>query len=432
MKSQYMILVQLCILFLFANPTFAQEELKKKVQVYVELEQYREAIDVLEEILAGNPGDIESMKQIARLYGYIKEYDKSIEIINQLLERYPNDYDIIFGRAQIFSWKQEYLSAENDYKRIISESPGYIDAYIGLARIYLWQNDFDKSFIILEKAQDVNPANQEVLLLKAQAYNNSGDYRKAKKYSKLLIENHPESETGLELYRNIKIYSFETGGGYEALSTRTNWHEERMVFLYKPHRKFTAIFSGANYYRFEMYDRELSMNYYLTLTDNFTIQGLAGLGTSDKFIPSQRYNLELAYSVKKITLTAGGNLLHFPDEDIKIYIGGVTFYLPSGIFSEYRYYSSSGDKTGESKTHLMKLNYLKENRFSISIGFATGGEAFHIASREELAEVDSRSYIGMMTYYFSRSFGLRLGYSHTDRENSYTRKTVTSSLIFNF
>ena len=421
------------IITFFYTSSFCQENPKDKAKKYIENKQYQKAIEIYENILADSTNDIESQKTLAKLYSWVKKYSRSLETYKKILAKYPKDYDIIFAIAQVFSWKGNNDTAIKIYTKITNESPDYIDAYTGLGRIYFWEKNYISSIHILEKGLNRDPTNEDMINLMVDNYYLLGDYKKAKIYNKKLLKINPESSIGLNYRKNLSLYSFDLTFGYDNVNIMENWKDGNITFLYKPHKRFTAIFQGSSYKRFGKDDEQISTEIYVGLSQNLYFQSLLGFGTKNNFLPKQRFNGELSYNAGNGSVfNIGINLLNFPEELISIYTSGYTFYFPKYFFLDYKYYYSSGKEDIFNSTHLMRLNYLIEKKIRISAGYAYGGEAFHIISSQEVSNIKSHSYISYLTFWFNPSFGIRTLLSYTKRENTYKRTTINAGFIFNF
>ena len=429
----FYLISHILIITFFYTSSFCQENPKDKAQNYIEKKQYQKAIEIYEKITADSTTDIESQKILARLYSWVEKYGRSLEIYKKILEKYPKDYDIIFAIAQVFSWKGDYKTAITIYKKIIDDSPDYIDAYTGLARIYYWDKNYSTSISILEKGLNKDPSNEDIINLIIDNYYASGDYKKAGLYNKKLLKINAESSKGLYYQKELSLYSFDLTFGYDDVNIMENWKDRHIAFLYKPHKRFTAIFQGSLYERFGKNDQQASFNFYAGLSENLYFQGFIEAGFKNNFLPKQRFNGEFSYSAKNgSVLNIGIQLLNFDDKTISIYTSGYSFYFPKYFFVDYKYYYSSGEEDIFSSTHLVKLNFLIEKKIQLSTGYAYGGEAFHIISTQEISSLKSHSYISNITVWFNPNFGFRFLYSYTKRETTYKRKAISGGLIFNF
>lgn len=408
---------------------YAQENLKILAEQFIKQKEYSKALDIYKRIRIESPDDVENLKSLAKLYGIINEYDNALRIYNELLKRFPDDYDIIFRTAQVYSWKADYPVSEKYFNRIISESPDYIDAYLGIARVYYWQQEYTSARHILKKALSKSPSDPEILSLLVKINFDAGNYNKARFYNNLLLIHDPGAEDGICFDKLLKLYTIEVEGGFDRVSTMEDWKEGNVAFSYKPTKKFTGIIQGTSYKRFGKIDHQIAVNCYMKISNALNVHGLLSKGLENEFLPNHRINMELEYAGNNIAGLIGGYYLKFSDESVWINIFGFTYYSPFNIYCDYKYFNDTGNQNHSIDTHFFRFNYLKENRYKVSVGYAAGGESFRIASKEELSEIKSYSYLFDLTYHLNATLGIRTSFAYTDRNGSYNRTTLRARLI---
>ena len=156
-------------------------------------------------------------------------------------------------------------------------------------------------------------------------------------------------------------------------------------------------------------------------------------GLKGDFIPKQSLNGELFYNLGgKSVLNSGFQLRRFEKINVLIYTAGYTFYLPRYIFLDYKYYYSDVDKQIYSSTHLVRFNLLMENEYRLSLGYACGGEAYHLFSEQELSDVKTNTFFSQMTFWLNPAFGIRSFVSYAKRESSYDRVSLGADLLMKF
>ncbi|MFC1513685.1 YaiO family outer membrane beta-barrel protein [candidate division KSB1 bacterium] len=429
------LIISLCTFIIlsgfFSQEAFAQEELKKRAQIHIDNQDYGKAIELLEQVLAEFPDDVENKKILAKLYGYVKDYEKSIKLYQSLLEQYENDNDIRFGLAQVYGWQGDYEQAENLYLRIISDDPGYDDAYTNLARVYFWQNKYNKTIELLIGLPPDKLHSSENLELLVQAEYESGNNVESRKYVRQLLIMDPASVIGNRFKSILKLYSVEIGGGYDNISTQDNWNNNGFTFQYKPSRNLTSLINYSGYKRYGKKDQQISLDSYLSIRP-VNLHGSIGFGLNKKFLPTNRFNLDISFEKNRAVGMIGTNYLNFPLESVWVTITGLEYYFLGNVYSEYKHYFSKSKSGNTSRTHLFRMHYLIDYKVHIYCGFASGGEAYQFASEEELLVTKSSAYLTGMTFHVNHLIGIRFSYSYTDREDSYTRQSFNSSLILNF
>jgi tetratricopeptide (TPR) repeat protein len=171
-------------------PSKKGEIYKNIALIYVSQGKNDEAKKSLSEARVANPDDISLMMAEADLYLKLNDFTTYKKIVGEVLEKNPNDADLLYNLGVISS-KTSAVDAEAYYKKAIAIKPDYTNAYLNLAILKL---DAEKSIIdemnklgnsekdnkrydvlkkqrevifndtlpYLEKAYELNPANEDV------------------------------------------------------------------------------------------------------------------------------------------------------------------------------------------------------------------------------------------------------------------------------
>jgi YaiO family outer membrane protein len=427
------IIIPLIILTLFSTTAICQDSTKKLADEYIQKGEFTKAIEMYRSILSQNKDDFETARILARLYSWVKEYNQSIELYQKLLEEYPYDNDIRLALAQVHGWNGHYQKSTEFYQDIIADSPSYLDAYIGLARVYYWNSRYDASLRVLKQAYKINPVNEELLSLYVDVYFALGRYRAAKRYNKYLLDNLPESPQGLANESKLKLFSMEIDYGREAISTMNDWsgYGVNLFFRYAPG---TAIFINYNHFnRFDLTDQQAILGMNGPISDKLNYSFSAGFSFENNFLPEQRLNGQMIYSLSPNTqIGTAVNFLNFPDNLVSVFVPSITRYFGGNWFIDYNYYYTIGKNIDISSTHLIRLNFIIEDRFHLVGGYAYGGESFRFESRQDLSSVISSTALSYFTYRLTPSYGLRVSVSHTSRRGSYERTSLSGGIIYDF
>jgi tetratricopeptide (TPR) repeat protein len=171
-------------------PSKRGEIYKNIALILLQKNQTEEAKTALSEARVANPDDTSLTLAEADIYLKLQDFVTYKKLISEVLAKNPNDADLVYNLG-VISAKNDPVAAEQYYKRAIEIKPDYINAYLNLAILILdgekklvddmnklgtsekdmkkydvlkKQRDglFLSSIPYLEKAYELNPANEDV------------------------------------------------------------------------------------------------------------------------------------------------------------------------------------------------------------------------------------------------------------------------------
>jgi tetratricopeptide (TPR) repeat protein len=114
--------------------------------------KYRDAIAVLEGILAEDPDNLKARVHMARTLSWDGRYGEAIREADKVLAVRPDDPEALLVKANALSWKGDHVSARPLYRRILAEEEDF-DARLGLAQTQLTAGNIRRArsdFALLE------------------------------------------------------------------------------------------------------------------------------------------------------------------------------------------------------------------------------------------------------------------------------------------
>lgn len=141
---------------------------KRLAEYYQYLEEYDNALDVLDQYFALVPDESdENMRfQYAKIAAWSRDFDLSIELMDKLLEDYPDNLDYQLFRAQLSIWNNRELYLVEPYlQNVLEKRPDNIDAIIAMGSYMLIEQEFDSAQVYANKAKEINPLNNDVITL---------------------------------------------------------------------------------------------------------------------------------------------------------------------------------------------------------------------------------------------------------------------------
>jgi tetratricopeptide (TPR) repeat protein len=133
--------------------------------------KYKEAEDVIENIKATEPENIEALMILGDVQRSEKKLDASIETYKEISYINPNYAPALFERAEVHLLQNKHQWAKTFYERALRIDPKFALAELGLAKVAKAQKNQGAYMEHLEKAYKIDPNDQEI----------SAEYKKAKK-----------------------------------------------------------------------------------------------------------------------------------------------------------------------------------------------------------------------------------------------------------
>jgi len=134
-----------------------------------------EATSEAEVLVAGHPGDPETVLLLATLYAAQEQLDKSESILRQAVVDHPENLDVLDGLASILAKRGNVPAAEETYRKIVALEPRVYDHRVRLAKFYDDHKAYGKAEAVLREAIQLEPDNDlrrltlaEYLLLHGQ------------------------------------------------------------------------------------------------------------------------------------------------------------------------------------------------------------------------------------------------------------------------
>ncbi|MDD5674934.1 MAG: tetratricopeptide repeat protein, partial [Chitinivibrionales bacterium] len=132
--------------------------------VLVDNEKYKEAENVIEDIKATQPENVDVLMLQAKIQRYKKKYDDAIETYKEItyIDKYANYAPALFERAETYMLVSKPMWAETFYKRTLQADPKFALAEYGLAKLCKLHKDGAGFKQHLDRALQIDPANKVI------------------------------------------------------------------------------------------------------------------------------------------------------------------------------------------------------------------------------------------------------------------------------
>lgn len=150
-------------LILLARAANAQTD---SVAVFVERQQWPEAIAYLNTALKANPTDAELRFRMGQVLAWSGDYSGSISTLRSLLSDVPTYGEATILLARVHSWKQDFAQAETLYSSVAPSDPSYPDARAGLAQLAYYRGDLNAAYVASTDVLNAYPGNETATLVR--------------------------------------------------------------------------------------------------------------------------------------------------------------------------------------------------------------------------------------------------------------------------
>ena len=145
------------------------EELYIRAQLLFQQGKYKEAENILLNLLSSDPDDESVLALMAQVKMQLDDYKKAEELINSALAINPESAYFFFIKAQIYIHNETFDDAESTLKQAITLDPLEADYYAALASIKLWRKKFEAALELANQALEHESDNLMALNVRSTA-----------------------------------------------------------------------------------------------------------------------------------------------------------------------------------------------------------------------------------------------------------------------
>jgi tetratricopeptide (TPR) repeat protein len=163
---------------------------------YNQQKNYEAGEKFYKEALKNNPGNKDLMIALINVYLPQGKKDEAGKVLSDAIALDPENKELHYVVGTVYEGQENYKKAAESYKKVIEIDPEYTDAYLGLGAVYFniaaeynnkinelmpgdpkedeyklkMKENFEKSLPYLEKADQLNPNNKDILNSLKQVY----------------------------------------------------------------------------------------------------------------------------------------------------------------------------------------------------------------------------------------------------------------------
>jgi tetratricopeptide (TPR) repeat protein len=205
-----------------------------------------EARIYLEELLKGDPNNIDILYNLGMLFTDLGDTEKAIELLQRCIKLSPNyaNAHVAIGFAYIRAGNQK--RAKEFTLKAIDIDPNNPFALKNLGGIFGKEGDNLRSIYYFQRSLNANPHDLQTIYGLALAYKESKDFEKADKHFRSLLEMDAPAEIqelARDRLREIAVQSFKAGGSGPRMDAVFYLTDALKVFKEKPINEIKNISS---------------------------------------------------------------------------------------------------------------------------------------------------------------------------------------------
>jgi YaiO family outer membrane protein len=134
----------------------------------------------------------------------LKDYDKARSLAKEALSISPNYNDIMVFLGRLYAWTGNYDSARYYFNVVLDRDPSDVDASLAAIDLEYWNDHYDSAMNICDRALQITPASEELLLRKVKIFNATRQYRNAKSGALQLLQKDSANQSARKLLLSIR------------------------------------------------------------------------------------------------------------------------------------------------------------------------------------------------------------------------------------
>lgn len=138
--------------------------------IYKETKKYNELVNVFDKLIAIDDSKTKNFLDKAYTYSLLKDYKSALRVYNDTEKRFGASDQIYSGRSAIYVQQKKKKKAIKELQDYLKDRQDQASAYLMLAHLYLDLNEPKNALKELNKAEKRFPNNYDILLSKADTY----------------------------------------------------------------------------------------------------------------------------------------------------------------------------------------------------------------------------------------------------------------------
>ncbi|GIZ07591.1 YaiO family outer membrane beta-barrel protein [Flavobacterium sp. UMI-01] len=355
----------------------------------------------------GNP---DSSFETARKLAFNDQRKQAQDTLLHILTKYPNYSDIRTFLATTYSWDGDYKKARKEFAYVMEKDSNNKENWVAAIKNESWSNSYYEAIKMADDALKLFPNDDEILLLKASALENTKKPLEALQIVEGIIEKNPNNTKAIEFKSSLNQSLRKSAIGlrsavdlYSEVFDPMQLHTLSLSHL----TKYGTVIAKVNFNRrFKENGTQFEVDLYPKIAKG--LYAYVNFGVANSFLfPDLRYGVELYKSLPySLEFSAGFRALQF-DSTTMIYTGSLGWYTGNNYWA-IRPYLTPGEG-GLSTSGLVNYRRYRANAdnywsASFSMGFSPEIYQFKVENNQN-------------TIINLQSQRLNLGYFFTTHKN---------------
>lgn len=434
-----------CLLFgAFSTPVFSAEAdydtLIQESLLARNAGEFLRAEDILRQArtLARESNEVDFL--LAMVLAFQERYLEANRILDAALERYPTDQQLVLGKARVLSYQGFYREAIEQADRALAANPGNQDALNLKARVFYYQRRLQEAQDTYAQVLQIDPNNLEALIGLYDTALARGLEDAASNYLNMAESVAPGH---IDVISRQQQVSQPVAARHELIASFAestldrpgfaNWYDRSLEYRYRNTSGNQYFLRTEHAHRFGLHDTQLELGTVIAgqrRTYNFSV----AFTPDDEILPEYRLRAGTGFFLNQATDAIGSTTLdlaltnaRYTTGDVQILNLDFTHYLLNVNAWITPGFILVKDELGDSSSGWrMGAHWQASERFLLGVDYTDAAETeFNVTSQTRAKHL-------YLQYQFLDDLALRLDFSESRRENSYSRDALALSLRYSF
>lgn len=153
---------------------------------------YEEAIEAYEFAFLAKDDFEFAYRECAEVCLLTRDFQKALSCYQDVLERFEPDADLFLNIGKCYEELGNFVVARDFFQRAVAFDPFNAEAQYHIGRCFAKQKDWQRAVVALQKAIRLEDKNEDYLSAIAEAYNHTGNLKKALEFYREATEVAPE------------------------------------------------------------------------------------------------------------------------------------------------------------------------------------------------------------------------------------------------
>lgn len=141
----------------------------------------------------------------ARELAFTGDYRNARILLRRILQESPNLHDARLLLGRTYGWDGEYVVAESHFEEVLRRNPELLDGYIATVDLYYWMEEPDNSIETASLGLTVHPESIPLLFRLARAYRQRGNISESRDIVNRALEIDPGHDQLLLLLQQLDV-----------------------------------------------------------------------------------------------------------------------------------------------------------------------------------------------------------------------------------